>query len=174
MGAWKDPPKRKILIAKNGKKATTLICKGMVHKNKMVANAKANNTGTGQGMGTIKISRPEGKYEFKIRASFKAEQKVKGMSNNKPGGIPEDCKIDSAWSFTEIKIFVDSLKMPALHTCEVDVVFSKMQNRGSSKDFDPWAMFNIDIRTGHMVMGSWTNSLHVCDLFAAQQKVVIK
>ena len=85
--------------------------------------------------------------------------------------IPPSCKIDSAWEFAEIRIFVNKLKMPTLHTCEVDVYCHGFKNKGTPKDFDPWAMFNLDLRTGHMVMGKWTTHPKVCDLFAGSQKV---
>lgn len=173
MGAWKEP-KKKILIAKNGKKAKTALYKGIFHKNAMLKNCKYNNTWSGNGRGVLKIKQPEGVYEINIGVSYKAGQKVKGMSNNKPGGIPEDCKIDSAWEVPEIRIFINSLKMPNLHTCEVDVSLNRVRNRGSNKDFDPWVMFDIDVRTGHMVMGSWTSHLGVCDLLTASQQVKIR
>ena len=170
MGAWKEP-KKKFTIAKNGKKSGAAKYVGMEHKNSQLKGCSHHNTWSGYGQGTIKIKRPEGVYEFKIIASYKTGQKVKGI---KKGPIPPDCKADSAWEFTEIKIYVDKLKMPLMHTCEVDVSLSRIQNRGTAKDFDPWAMFNLDIRTGHMVTGSWTTSLHVCDVFAGQQRVKIK
>lgn len=173
MGAWTEP-KGKVMIAKGGKKSKVAVFTKIFHKNSMLKGCKYNNTWSGTGHGTLKFKQPEGVYEIKIGVSYKTGQKVKQMSNNAPGGIPAACKIDSSWEFPEIRVFIKSLKMPKLHTCEVDVIMNRVKNFGTSKDFDPWAMFDIDVRTGHMVTGSWTNHMGVCDVFAGKQKIVIK
>ncbi|MEP2718274.1 hypothetical protein [Pseudophaeobacter sp.] len=171
MSAWKEPGKKKVFLAKGGKKTKPAIYKAMPHKNAVLKSCGYENTWSGNHRQTLKIKRPEGTYEVKLGVTYKTGQKVKG-GKNKP--IPESCKLDSAWEFQEIRIFVTGLKMPQTYTCEVDVCFSAIKNSGSPKDFDPWAMFNIDVRTGHMLMGDWNPQVYVCDLFAGKQKVVIK
>ncbi|MEP2889564.1 hypothetical protein [Tateyamaria sp.] len=173
MGLWTEP-KGKVMIAKDGKKSKTATYKKILSKNSKLKGCKYNNTWNGTGQGTLKFKQPEGVYEIKIGVAYKTGQKVKQMSNNAPGGIPADCKLDSCWEFPEIRIFIKSLKMPKLHTCEVDVIMNRVKNFGTSKDLDPWAMFDIDVRTGHMVMGSWTTHMGVCDVFAGKQKVAIR
>jgi len=173
MGAWTEP-KRKVMIARGGKKSSPALYKNILHKNAMLKGCKYNSTASKNQQGTLKFKQPEGVYEIKIGVTFKAGQKVKSMSNKQKGGIPDACKIDSSWEFPEIRIFIKSLKMPALHTCEVDVLLNRVRNSGSSKDFDPWVMFDINVRTGHMVMGNWTKHMGVCDVFAGKQKVAIR
>lgn len=175
MSAWKEPNKKKVTIVVDGKRTQPITYKGMEHKNKDLKGCAYHSTWSGNGSGTIKIKEKEGTYEFKVCAAYKTGQKIKAGGNprvKKP--IPETCKIDSSWEFSEVRIFVEKVKMPTLHTCELDVSFSNFTNDGSPKDFDPWAMFNLDIRTGHSLMGKWKTHLHVCDLFAGKQKVRIK
>lgn len=172
MSAWKEPGGSKILIVKDSKKTGGALYKGMIHKQSAIKNCAYENTWSDNDSKVIKLKQPEGTYEFKIGVSYKTGQKVKGGKKNP---IPADCKIDSAWEFTEIRIFVTSLKVPTVGTCEADVYFNGFKNSGTATDFDPWAKFDIDIRTGLPVMGTkWTTNLYVCDLFAGKQKVVIR
>ena len=171
MSAWKEPAKKPMLLVKDSKKTGGAKYVGMIHKQSEIKNCGYENTWSGQHTQTIKIKQPEGNYEFKVAVTFKTGQKVKG-GKKKP--IPPTCKIDSAWEFTEVRIFVTGLKVPTVGTCEADIKFKNFKNTGSAKDFDPWIMFDLDIRTGLPVMGTkWNNHLYVCDVFAGKQKVKI-
>lgn len=170
MGAWLEP-KGKVLIAKGGKKNKTAVFKNIFHKNKMLKGCKYNATWSGNASKSYKLKRPEGVYDIAIIVSYKTGQKVKGMSNNKPGGIPEECKLDSSWEFPEIRVGIKSLKMPQMHTCEVEAKFIQAKNVGSSKDMDPCALIELTLRTGHMITGYWFNHFHFCTVSAGRQKV---
>ncbi len=171
MSAWKEPGKSKVFLVKNSKKTGGALYKGMIHKQSEIKNCDYHNTASKYGEKVIKLKQPEGIYEFKLVASYKIGQKVKGGKKNP---IPPTCKIDSAWEFEEIRIFIASLKVPVMGTCEVDVCFNGFKNTGTAKDFDPWVKFDVDIRTGLPVKGtSWEPHAYVCDIFAGKQLVKI-
>jgi len=166
--AWKeDTTKAKICV--NGKKTSPLKFKPMPHKNKLVAKAKAHNVYSGQDRTTIKIKQPEGLYEIKFGIVWKAGQKVKGVKKNP---LPPDCPLDSVAEFTELRIFVESVKLPMLHTCEVIAGLNRVKNYGSKTDMDPVAMLDIDIKTGSMVPGTkWVSHLECADVYSLSGKV---
>ncbi len=165
--AWKED-RKKALIVKGGKKGRMLSFKAMPHKNQLVAQAKHHSLMQSQFQPTIKIKCQEGLYEFRFIVSWKATMKSKF---DKKAPLPEECPFETVVEFTELKIGVASLKMPMMHTCEVQVKMNRVKNYGSKNDLSPVAMLDVDIKTGHMVLGKWTTHMKCCDIYSWSNKI---
>lgn len=160
--AWKEDLAKAVLV-KDGKKKSPLKIRPMPHKNKLVAKAKAESTMSNQERPLIKIKQPEGTYELRFGIFWNSEMKVKASRKN-----PMDpaVPLDTVVEFTEIRVFVESIKLPSmLHTCEVHARLNRVKNCGSAKDMEPNAMIDVDIKTGSVMPGTkWVEHLKCLDL----------
>lgn len=152
MGDWKSSAKP-VYLVKGGKKNQALKSKLTPHKDSTVSKATSNSTMTGQMKATWKTKeKDQGEFGLNLFVSFKSQQKVKG-AGQKP--IPAASKLESVVELTEVNIIADKLNMPSMHTMEAIVTQTGMTNYGSKTDPMPEAHFELEVRTGHMVMGKW-------------------
>ncbi|GLQ25565.1 hypothetical protein [Sulfitobacter pacificus] len=167
MAAWKEEKKNFILM-KLGVSFQKLELKGLRHKNKVLTGKNYDGMVGMSQTPKIKIKRPEGIYEATFVVSWYAKKYDKQSKRNP---LPPETPFDYAYEFAPLKMWVKSAKMPKLHVMDIHARLNRIKNDGGKVVMKPVAMLDVDIWTGHSVMGDWTKHTKCCDVLCADNKI---
>jgi hypothetical protein len=161
MGMWNEY-KFNCVLVKGGKKNRRLSQSKMEGKHASLKTAKPDIWYWNSKSILIKIREKEGEYRVKFNIDWEIKIYSKEALKNP---LPADSPFESFGELGSVQLHTSDLKMPAMHTMEIQARLNRIKNYGSRSDPLPVAMFDIDIKTGHMVMGSWTEHQKCCDVY---------
>ena len=160
MGAWNEET-TKFRLMKYGVPASKLKLTKLRHKNKDLTPKNYDKIWGNAKDAKIKIKQPEGDYEITFVVAWTIrEYYFQSDKHPRPPNLPWVY----AFEFADLKMWVKSSKMPANHVMDIHARLNRIKNAKDRSSMEPNAMIDVDIWTGHAVMGKWTTHLKCCDV----------